>query len=98
MPTFLVSELQPGIKSEGSSTHLLLTRVNLLRALHTCGGAGRDEEPRVAEALRARLTERNSRGFATVHRQGMAAERRGRFCSYVHLTLEERSSLPLEQR
>jgi len=56
------------------------------------------EEPRVAEALQARLSETGSRGFATVHRQGTAAERRARFSSYGHVTLEERSSLPLEQR
>lgn len=58
----------------------------------------RGEEPQVAEALRARLTEPDSRGFSTVHRQGPAAERRARFSSYGHLTLEERSSAPLEQR
>jgi hypothetical protein len=58
----------------------------------------RGEEPQVAEALRARFTEPDSRGFSTVHRQGTTAERRARFSSYGHLTLEERSSLPLEQR
>lgn len=60
--------------------------------------AMRGEERQVAAALHARLTESESRGFSTVHRQGTSAERRARFSSYGHLTLEERSSAPLDQR
>jgi hypothetical protein len=52
----------------------------------------------VAEALRARFVEPGSRGFSTVHRQGPERERRVRFSSYGHVTLEERSGLPLPDR
>lgn len=60
--------------------------------------SARGEPGAVADALRARFVEPGSRGFSTVHRQGTGAERRVRFSSYGHLTLEERSNLPLEDR
>ena len=58
----------------------------------------RGEEPGVAQALLAQLSEPTSRGASIVHRQGATAERRARFSSYGHLTLEERSSAPLDHR
>ena len=55
------------------------------------------DESGVRAALSARLRDHEST-FATVHRQDVGAERRVKFSSYGHVTLEERSSLPLEQR